>query len=264
MKHLLFVLFIISALVIFGANFWIGQTGDRTEVVRRIEPEFESVPEDEYFFSTRLGQKFPELVNWERPDVPVKVALQVGHWKNNELPDELENLRGKSTGTSGGGKTEVEVAMVIAEETAKILREKDIQVDILPATITPNYWADVFLSIHADGNIDQFTSGFKAAGPWRDYTGKSRELVDLLEDNYGQITGLEIDKNITRNMRGYYAFNWWRYDHAVHPMTTAVILETGFLTSPKDQRIIINNPDLAAKGISEAILEYLDLNSLLP
>jgi N-acetylmuramoyl-L-alanine amidase len=64
-------------------------------------------------------------------------------------------------------------------------------------------------------------------------------------------------------MRGYYAFAWWRYDHAVHPMTTAAILETGFLTSPSDQRLLVKNPQKVAEGVSKGIINYLEKKALL-
>ena len=54
-------------------------------------------------------------------------------------------------------------------------------------------------------------------------------------------------------MQNYYAFNFRRYEHALHPMTIAVILETGFLTSTRDREVIVRAPDRAALGIVEAV-----------
>lgn len=196
------------------------------------------------------------LDDWKRPEGPVKVALQAGHWKSNEAPEEQKRLRG-NTGATGGGKSEWEVNMRIAEETAKLLKEKGINVEILPTTIPPQYFADVFVSIHADGNLDTDKSGYKAAVPRRDMTGNADDLLKFIEEEYEKSTGLIKDPNVTRNMRGYYAFGWWRYDHAVHPMTTSIILETGFLTSPSDRRIIVDKPEVSAKGLSEGIIKYL-------
>lgn len=51
---------------------------------------------------------------WKRPDGPLRVGLQAGHWKNNELPDELENLRNYGGGAKGGGMAEWEVNLAIA------------------------------------------------------------------------------------------------------------------------------------------------------
>lgn len=203
------------------------------------------------------------LNNWKRPDGPAKVGLQVGHWKNEELPDELDRLRGNS-GSSGGGKNEWEVNLTIANMTKELLEEKDIVVEIFPATIPQDYWADVFVAIHADGSTDKSKSGFKIAKPRRDFSGKADILVGLIQDEYALATNLEIDPNITRNMTGYYAFSWWRYSYAVHPKTASGILETGFLTNPHDRQIIVKKPELAAKGIARGIILFLESENLLP
>ncbi|MCR4264254.1 MAG: N-acetylmuramoyl-L-alanine amidase [Candidatus Roizmanbacteria bacterium] len=200
--------------------------------------------------------------DWVRPDGPAKVGIQVGHWKNDELPDELERLRG-NTGSTGGGKSEWEVNLSIAGELKTLLEAEGITVDILPATVPEKYWADVFIAIHADGNTDSSVHGYKFAAPWRDLTGKADELVDLLNDTYEETTGLVYDPNISRNMRGYYAFSWWRHDHTIHPMTTAVIAETGFLTNYSDRQLLINTPEIPAQGIADAIISYLEREELL-
>lgn len=202
--------------------------------------------------------------SWKRPDGPPKVALQVGHWKSDEIPDEQKKLRG-NTGSSGGGKWEWEVNLAIAQEVEKILNanDKGVVVEILPASVPPSYWADVFLAIHADGSEDPSKRGYKVASPWRDYTHNSSSLVANIEGSYEEIVGFEKDDNITRNMRGYYAFSWWRYEHAIHPMTTAAIIEVGFLTNRNDQKLLINSPEIPAQGIAEGVIIYLDEQNLL-
>lgn len=202
------------------------------------------------------------LVNWKRPEGPPRVGLQVGHLDNHLLPEELEHLIG-NTGAQGGGKTEWEVNMDIAQKTKTILESQGIIVDILPSTIPPSYWADAFIAIHADGSEDTTISGFKISPPYRDFTGSARQLSDLIQASYLQSTALPIDPNITRNMRGYYAFSWWRNQHAIHPMTTAVILETGFLTSPADRRIIVDDSDRSAQGLADGVVLYLQSQDLL-
>ncbi|HLC93615.1 MAG TPA: N-acetylmuramoyl-L-alanine amidase [Patescibacteria group bacterium] len=203
------------------------------------------------------GYKYPDFSDWKRPDGPYKVAVQVGHWKSNELPDELSKLR-VSSGTSNGRTAEWEVNLKIAEETKKILESEEIVVDILPATIPPMYWADVFIAIHADGSDSSYTSGFKVAAPRRDMTNKAGELVSIIRDEYGKGTGLSEDPNISRSMTGYYAFNWRRYEHAVHPMTVSAILETGFLTNPSEARMLVNNPEIPARAIANALTRFLE------
>jgi hypothetical protein len=194
--------------------------------------------------------------SWVRPAGSARVGLQVGHWKNEELPEELSRLIG-NTGSSGGGKTEVEVNMAVVSRMAQVLEEEGVKVDVLPATVPKRYWADVFVAIHADGSLDPEVSGYKIAGPWRDMSGSSEYLVGLLRQEYEKVVELDWDPNITRNMRGYYAFSWWRYEHAVHPMTTAVIVETGFLTNPVDMQTIVDRSDVVAGALASGILRYL-------
>ncbi|MEX2610827.1 MAG: N-acetylmuramoyl-L-alanine amidase [Gemmatimonadota bacterium] len=192
---------------------------------------------------------------WVRPEGPTKVALQAGHWKAAEAPDEQSGLR--TNGTRGGGKEEWEVNLTIARATAALLEEAGYTVEILPTTIPPGYWADLFVSIHADGNASTGVSGYRAAAPRRDRTGRAREFAALLTESYGAATGLPRYPTVTRRMTSYYAFNGRRYDHALHPMTVGTILETGFLTSPHDRRILVGEPERAARGIADAIIRFL-------
>ena len=197
----------------------------------------------------------PRELVWTRPPGPVRIALQAGHWKAAEAPDEQAGLR--TNGTRGGGKMEWEVNLDIAQRTAALLEAEGYVVEILPTTIPPGYWADLFIAIHADGNNNSGVSGYRAAAPRRDQTGRAAEFVSILEEKYGETTGLRHYPTVTRRMQGYYAFNYRRYDHALHPMTTGVIIETGFLTSPRDRQIIVDAPDSAARGIASAVMAYL-------
>lgn len=208
-----------------------------------------------------LFDTFSWIKNWRRPDGPARVGIQVGHWKNQEAPEEQKNLR-KNGGSASGGITEVEVNQKIATEVKELLEEKGIVVDLLPTTIPPGYWADVFISIHADGSEYSATTGYKFASPWRDFTRKAKDLVSMLEEVYEEKTGLVKDPNISRNMRGYYAFSWWRYEHAIHPMTTAVIAEIGFITNPSDRKLLLQT-QIPAQAIANGILNFLNSEGLL-
>ena len=81
--------------------------------------------------------------------------------------------------------------------------------------------------------------------------------MKLIEEEYPLVTGMSIDPNVSRNMTGYYAFNWRRYDHAIHPMTVAVVLETGFLTNASNAYLLINQPQKAAQPLAKAIIRFL-------
>jgi hypothetical protein len=203
-----------------------------------------------------LGGKYPDLANWKRPDGPLRVGLQVGHWKNDELPEELENIK-KNGGTSSGGVAEWQVNLKIAQDVKVLLEEKGIVVDLLPATIPPGYWADAFVAIHADGSGDRRVAGFKVASPVWDFSGKAAELQQVIEETYRQLTGFPIDPNVTRNMTSYYAFSWRRFDHSIHPMTPAAILETGFLTNPGEAKTLVKNPMMPAQAIAQALFRFL-------
>lgn len=210
----------------------------------------DSVPE-------RYAGRFGDLAKWVRPEGPLRVGLQAGHWKNNELPGELVKLRDSSQGTSNGSVAEWEVNLNIAQEAKKLLEAEGVVVDILPATIPPAYYADAVVSIHADGSTNKSISGFKVAAPRRDMSGKAGELAQIIEKVYQEQTQLDIDPNISRNMTGYYAFSWRRFEHSTHPMAPAAILETGFLTNPSDARMLINNPELPAQALAKALVTFL-------
>ena len=214
------------------------------------------------FDNVTLSEEEKLIRDWKRPEGPAKVLLQVGHWKNDEVPEELKNLRG-NTGATGRGKSEWEVNYEIAMLTKVLLEKKGIMVEILPATVPPHTWGDVFVAIHADGSLDTEKSGYKVATSRRDITGNAQDLVTNIEIAYEQATGLEKDPVITRKMRGYYAFSWWRYEHAVHPMTASAILETGFLTSYSDQTLLIDTPEVSAEGLANGVISYLSSKSLL-
>jgi N-acetylmuramoyl-L-alanine amidase len=196
----------------------------------------------------------PTPEEWTAPEGPVRIALQAGHWKANEAPAELSGLR--DNGTASQGTAEWEVNLSIAERAAELLRGLGYTVDVLPAVVPPSYRAHLFISIHADGSGDARASGFRVASPRNDRTGRADAVVRLLEETYGEATGIRRLPTVTRRMQNYYAFNFQRYVHALHPMTIAVILETGFLTNAGDRRVIVDDPERAARGIVSAVVAF--------
>lgn len=201
----------------------------------------------------------PGVVRVPRPAVPAgprRIGLQAGHWRTDEVPAELRRLE-ELTGTSAAGYTEVGVNLDIAERAAVKLRARGFVVDVLAATVPAGYLADVFISLHCDGSLEAGPRGFKVAhsmrrGPYED------ALVKAIVEEYGKVTGLPVDRNVTRGMTGYYAFNWLRYQATVAPHTPAAILEMGFLTSPADRALLTGKADLVAEAITRAILRFLD------
>jgi hypothetical protein len=145
----------------------------------------------------------------------------------------------------------------IAEQVVAELTAAGVQADLLSTIVPPGYVADAFVSIHADGNRDTSVRGFKIAPPRRDYSGRATALVDALYASYGATTGIPTDSAITNRMTAYYAFNWSRYEHAIHPRTPAAIVETGFLTNPTDRRYLTESSVAVASGITSGILAFL-------
>lgn len=230
----------------------------RRDADERSEDRAESSSDDNRRRRYRRGRRYepplPPPEAWSPPEGPVKIALQAGHWRAHEAPPELEGL--KSNGTRFGDMLEWEANLAIAKATAAKLEAKGYEVEILPAVVPPGYRAHLFIAIHADGSNDPAATGWRAAAPRRDATHRAGRMVELLQETYGAATGLARLPTVTRRMQSYYAFNSRRYDHALHPMTIAVILETGFLTSAADRRVIVDNPDRVAQGIVDAVVRF--------
>jgi N-acetylmuramoyl-L-alanine amidase len=190
------------------------------------------------------------------PTGPRRVGIQVGHWKTDEAPDELRRLI-PQTGASWGELTEVDVNLDVAERIAVILNGKGIAVDILPVTVPPGYLADAVVALHADSDGVGQWSGYKMAhsarrGPYED------ALLADVKDAFGAATGMDYDlTHISNAMKGYYVFNWSRYQHSVSPYTPSVILEMGYLSSDEDRTLMLDHPDTLANGIAKGILQFL-------
>ena len=184
---------------------------------------------------------------------PWRVALQVGHLHTDQYPPELAHRR-TATGASAAGVSEVDVNQAVAEAAAALLRQRDIDVVLLPATVPPEFDADAFVSIHADGGA---SSGYKVSPPWR-ASPASRRLSALLHEHYGKVSGMREDLNgVTYNMRGYYAFGG-RFRHAIAVTTPAAILEMGYLTDPRDRAFLVAHPERAARAIADGVLAFLE------
>ena len=202
----------------------------------------------------RYPGPIPTPADWAPPEGPVRIALQAGHWRADEAPRELRGLR--RNGTRWRETPEWEVNLEIVRQAGAMLEEMGYEVDILPAVVPPSYRAHLFIAIHADGSNDPNASGYRVAAPRRDATGRASQVVALLEKSYGEATGIKRLPAATRRMRNYYAFNFRRYEHALHPMTIAVILETGFLTSRRDRQVLVDHPERAARGIVAAVTAF--------
>lgn len=190
-----------------------------------------------------------------RASSPPVVAIQAGHWRSHELPEEFARLR-TSTGASAGGVREVDLNVDIAHRTAEYLRSWGNEAFVLPSTVPPHYRADAFVALHSDGHNNKSARGYKVATYYRDWVA-SDMLVRELADEYGKQTGLPKDWRITENMRGYYPFNSGLYEHTISEDTPGAILEMGFLSNATDRNFMITNRDLIARAIALGIARFL-------
>jgi N-acetylmuramoyl-L-alanine amidase len=180
---------------------------------------------------------------------PKKVGLQVGHWRREEAPAPFN----RHTGSSGRGLTEAEVNLRIAELTAELLRRVGHEVELLPTWFPAGYRADVVVAIHADGAASPAARGFFADRPARSRVAEAEaRLVAVLNKEYAAATGIPHVYRGNANTRYYYGYD------RVHPETPMVLIECGFLTSPVDQRVLVDRPDLAAQGLAGGIAAFLE------
>jgi hypothetical protein len=205
-----------------------------------------------------LGASGTEMIRVARPVLPPglrRVGIQAGHWKMAEVPNEMARMAGQ-TGTSAAGFVEWQVNLDIAGRVATRLRSESVVVDILPATIPEGYLANVFVSLHADGDRTGNERGFKVAHGSRRGPYEPRLVTAIIEE-YGRATGLPWLPGVSRNMTGYYAFAWGRFRASVAPHVPAAILEMGFLTHAADRAILVGQPDRIADGIVRGIMRFL-------
>jgi N-acetylmuramoyl-L-alanine amidase len=162
-----------------------------------------------------------------------------------------------SSGTSAAGYSEAQVTLDIARRVAALLESIGVAVDVLPATVPPGYSADAFVALHADGVGQTSPRGFKVATAWA-ASRASQRLEQALSAEYERASGLPRHGAATADMRGYYAFNYRRYAHSIAKTTPATIVEMGFLTNPDDRALLTRSPDVAAVGIANGIVRYLN------
>jgi len=192
------------------------------------------------------------------PNEPRRVGIQVGHWQTDDVPAEYGTRIITQTGASWAGYNEVDLNMDVAERLATLLRAQGLTVDILPTTVPPGYLADAFIALHGDSDGVGELSGFKMAHGSRRGPFEDRLMADV-KSTYGAETGLDYDsEHISRNMTGYFAFNWSRYQHATSPFTPAVILEMAFISNRGDLSLLVDHPDRVAVAIANGILKFLD------
>ncbi len=158
--------------------------------------------------------------------------------------------------TCEDGLTELQVNERIGRLVAKGLEAAGFKVDILEEfdARLVEYRAIALVSIHADEctYINDRATGFKvAAAVDSAVPDQSQRLVACIADRYARATGLRFHAgSITRDMTEYHTF------YEIHSSTPAVIIETGFLYL--DREFLTEQPELAARGIVEGVLCYVN------
>lgn len=209
---------------------------------------------------TATPTPLPPTATPEPTAVPApRVGIQAGHWKLEDLPEEMQQFRTWS-GSYVRGYDEWEINLPIAQAVQRQLEAAGVQVDLLPTVIPIGYTADAFVSIHADGVSGAQASvrhGWKIATPYR-ASPAAEALAAAVQDSYARATGLPPDpRGASVDMRAYYAFASYRYWHSIAPTTPAVIIETGFMTYPGDWNMLFKQPEVVAQGIADGVLAYL-------
>jgi len=190
-----------------------------------------------------------------------RVGIQIGHYKAIEQPEELKNIR-YSTGGQVKDITEVATNKSVAIMLKEMLNARGIDADILPATIPPNYRADVFISIHADASPNPKRRGYKSAYFMPDRNDWDKMLKKLVDESYFYFMGLpDDDNNVSGDMLEYYAFNK-RFKHSISKKTPGLIVEIGYISN-KDDLAAIKDPVNPAYALKVGIVKYLQARKLI-
>jgi N-acetylmuramoyl-L-alanine amidase len=184
-----------------------------------------------------------------------RIGIISGHYSKDPPYD-----TGAVCNDSSGIK-EVDVNYKVAYLVYQNLKADGYQVDLLQEfdPLLTGYKGLLLLSIHSDSceYIDNTFTGYKvAASSAGKATVDSQRLTNCLIDRYATDTGLPFNANtISNDMRFYHAFN------EIDANTPAAIIETGFLNLDRD--ILVNHPDVVAKGVTDGILCFIRNESIL-
>jgi N-acetylmuramoyl-L-alanine amidase len=180
-----------------------------------------------------------------------ELGIVVGHWGDQNDPGAV---------CADGQLTEFKINQDIATLVEKDLTQKGYRVTLLKEfdARLSGFKALALVSIHADScdYINDQATGYKvAAAMGKQNQDKSTRLAACLRSRYAEATGLNLHSmSITQDMTSYHAFS------EVESDTPAVIIETGFLNL--DRQFLTEHPDVAATGIVNGILCFLNNESV--
>jgi hypothetical protein len=224
------------------------------------QPAFEKVPETLTSVTNNIQQLQENVQESFEASLAqrksARVGLQIGHLEPENQPDELAGLR-YSTGGYAHGISEVNVNKATALLLKEMLEFEGISVDILPATVPPNYEADLVIAIHSDSSPDTKRRGYKSAH-FRYPRNKWEPILKAdIDKAYFYFSGLpDDDENVSGSMLEYYAFNRASYKHTVSRTTPAIIVEMGYISNDKDMAFL-SDPVNPAYALKRGILTYL-------
>ena len=149
------------------------------------------------------------------------------------------------------GLTEVSITVAVAAEAARLLRSRQVYVQVLDEydPRLQGLRTAAILSIHADSCVP--LSGFKVSAPTVSLIpAEDERLRACIEQSYAAATGLPVHAaTITEDMTGYHAFQRVAED------TPGAIIEIGFLGG--DRQLLTAEQDRIAQGIADGIWCFL-------
>jgi N-acetylmuramoyl-L-alanine amidase len=154
------------------------------------------------------------------------------------------------------GLTELQVNTAVAELVMRGLEGAGLEAVLLQEwdQRLTGFRGLALISIHADScqPINETATGYKVAAALETAVpDRSQRLVACIADRYGRATGMRFHPNsVTLDMTEYHSF------YEIHGQTPAAIIEVGFLYL--DRGFLSRNPDVAARGIVEGLLCYVN------
>ena len=178
----------------------------------------------------------------------IKIVIDPGHG-------------GYDTGASYGGFEEKAINLIISEKLKKLLENSGITVFLTRdddgflslaerVEITNSIKPNVFISIH--NNALKTTRGIRGVETYF-WSPQSQKLAYYIHKSI--LSNIKIPDHFIRRAR-FYVIR--------HTGSPAVLAELGFLSNSEDRKFLTNNStqDQYAKAVSEAILKFLDIETI--
>ena len=171
---------------------------------------------------------------------------------------------GYDTGCIGvDGSEEKDDTLMLAKLVVESLEERGVRVVTTRATdewvdladrplFANKQHADVFVSLHRNSlENDNVTKGFEA---WinSENSENSKELAELIMDKL-ELAGISKNRGVKRGTQGNSDENYKINSASAMP---SVLLEMGFMSSPKDNQLYRDNARAYAGAIADAIIQW--------